>query len=404
MDLLELLDEQDEFHDWDDEEDAPNRGRRQYLMRRRIEIDDWDDVDYINRFRISKESTIEILQLIEEDLLHVGHEQRYFFSLFLLHSCCSQLQNRLFCRSRYIQPMTKLLIALRFFSCGSFQIVVADFAGVCSSSVCRMVKTVALAIAKLKREYIRMPRTDEELMAVCSAFYAKAKFPRTIGAIDCTHVRIQSPGGEQAETYRNRKGFFSLNCQTVSDANLKICNLETRWPGSSHDQRIFNDSFLCFRLERGDFKKFILVGDSGYKNTRYLATPFLDPATPLEELYNQSQIRTRVCVERSYGVLKRRFPCLSMGLRVDVSAVRDIITACCILHNVAIGHHDLLPPVNIDGFEEMLLTTEIPVERIAPSRRGRTDANTARAYLVNNYYAQLLATGTASAPENDVGL
>ena len=30
-------------------------------------------------------------------------------------------------------------------------------------------------------------------------------FPGVIGAIDCTHVTIQSPGGDDAELYRNKK-------------------------------------------------------------------------------------------------------------------------------------------------------------------------------------------------------
>lgn len=39
------------------------------------------------------------------------------------------------------------------------------------------------------------------------AFYRFAKFPSVIGAIDCTHIKIQSPGGgDQAELFRNRKG------------------------------------------------------------------------------------------------------------------------------------------------------------------------------------------------------
>lgn len=136
-------------------------------------------------------------------------------------------------------------------------------------------------------------------------FYKKAKFPRTIGAIDCTHVPIRSRGGDNAENYRNRKGWFSLNVQTVASADCKVLSVVTRWPGATHDQHIFKSSNLKRRFEQGEFRNFILVGDSGYKNTAYLATPFLDTGgNAVRELYNQSQIRTRTCVERSYGILK----------------------------------------------------------------------------------------------------
>ncbi|KAH7940443.1 hypothetical protein HPB49_000233 [Dermacentor silvarum] len=51
---------------------------------------------------------------------------------------------------------------------------------------------------------------------VMHQFYIKAKFPRVTGCIDCTHVRIKSPGGDDAEVFRNRKGYFSFNVQVTS--------------------------------------------------------------------------------------------------------------------------------------------------------------------------------------------
>ncbi|KAJ8943185.1 hypothetical protein NQ317_016990 [Molorchus minor] len=39
-----------------------------------------------------------------------------------------------------------------------------------------------------------MPRTQDEINNNHFAFYEKARFPRVIGSIDCTHIKIQSPG------------------------------------------------------------------------------------------------------------------------------------------------------------------------------------------------------------------
>jgi len=49
------------------------------------------------------------------------------------------------------------------------------------------------------------------------AFYNRSKMPGIVGAIDCTHIAIQSPGSHDAEIYRNRKGFFSINVHLVCD-------------------------------------------------------------------------------------------------------------------------------------------------------------------------------------------
>ena len=58
-----------------------------------------------------------------------------------------------------------------------------------------------------------MPANQQEFQTVMAAFCDIAKFPGVIGAIDCTHVPVQSPGGDLGELYRNRKGYFSLNIQ-----------------------------------------------------------------------------------------------------------------------------------------------------------------------------------------------
>lgn len=197
-----------------------------------------------------------------------------------------------------------------------------------------------------------MPEREAEMKEASDAFFAIAAFPRVIGAIDCTHAKIQSPGDDQAEQYRNRKGWFSFNVQTVAAANLKVIDIVARWPDSTHDQQIFNNSRLQMRLERGDFGNYFILGDSGYRNTTYLPTPYLTVDSAAKNLFNESQIRTRNVVERSYGVLKRRFAVLSLGVRLKLQTVQMIIVACAILHNIAIDHRDELQMETEDEGED----------------------------------------------------
>ena len=56
-------------------------------------------------------------------------------------------------------------------------------------------------------------------------FWRICAFPSVLGAIDCTHIKIQCPGGENAELFRNRKGYFSTNVQGVSGPGLQILNI-----------------------------------------------------------------------------------------------------------------------------------------------------------------------------------
>lgn len=165
--------------------------------------------------------------------------------------------------------------------------------------------------------------------------------------MDCTHIKIQSPGGENAEVFRNRKNWFSINTQVIGDANLKICDIVARWPGSVHDTTIFNDSNIRGRFEVNEFAPYCLVGDGGYPCRPYLLTP-MNAQTPPQQRYNTAQIATRNPVERLFGVWKRRFPCLSVGMNLKPEKVCHVIVATAVLHNICIEAND-----NVDDFEDV---------------------------------------------------
>ncbi|XP_023311821.1 putative nuclease HARBI1 [Anoplophora glabripennis] len=247
----------------------------------------WNDEEFINRFRLSKVSSL------------------------------------LFFRNHALLPLTQLLISLRFYACGSILLVAADFGGVHKSTASRVIKNMSQAIASLAPTHIKMPENNRELAVEKEMFYNISRFPNVIGAIDCTHV--QSPGGANAKHFRNRKGYFSLNVQTVSNAKGNICNVVARWPGASHDSTIFNNSRLKAQFEEGRFTDGLLLGDSGYALRKYLMTPLHNPILPEENLYNESHILTRNVVERSYGMWKRRFPILRLGMRLKMETIQTII-------------------------------------------------------------------------------
>lgn len=74
----------------------------------------------------------------------------------------------------------------------------------------------------MRREFIKMSRTELQINDNSQQFYEISRFPKCIGALDCTHVKKLSPGGEEQEVYRNRKCFLKINVQAICFANLKI--------------------------------------------------------------------------------------------------------------------------------------------------------------------------------------
>lgn len=164
--------------------------------------------------------------------------------------------------------------------------------------------------------------------------------------------------------------------QTISTADLKIANIVARWAGSVHDQTIFRNSNVRAQFEAGQYGNYILVGDSGYANTTYLATPFTENNPEIAhnarmQAYQVAIIRTRNVVERQYGLLKRRFPVLAYGIRLKIETAMKIVTACAIIHNICIDAREGLPP----GYVDIEDREEQPGEPVHPdngiNRRGQ---------------------------------
>jgi len=60
--------------------------------------------------------------------------------------------------------MLQLLIALRYYATGCFQIVAADLINVHKATTCRAIHRVSRAIASLRSQYVSFPETDDERM------------------------------------------------------------------------------------------------------------------------------------------------------------------------------------------------------------------------------------------------
>lgn len=138
---------------------------------------------------------------------------------------------------------------------------------------------------------------------------------------------------------------MSLNVQVVAGPSCEILDIVIRWPGSAHDSRIFNNSAVHLKFEQGLLRG-LLLGDSAYQQTHYLFTPLLNPNTRAEHLYNNAHITTRNVVERTFGIWKSRFRCLTTCLQFKLHNTTRIIAASAVLHNIAISEREQYVPEN----------------------------------------------------------
>jgi len=300
------------------------------------------------RYRMSKDSFKQLLVLLERDLTHESD------------------------RGNPISAEKQILVAIRYYATGSFQVVMGDTIGISQSQVSKIVAKVSIAICSLYKQFIVFP-TNQNSANIMNGFYRLLEeqnsrpFPGVIGAIDCTHVEVLAAGVPNREFYRNRKGFLSINVQAICDANLMFTNVVARWPGSVHDSRIFSNSEICARLANNEIRGWLL-GDSGYGCKPYLMTPILEPKSRAEHAYNYAHVRSRNVIERAFGVLKKRFACLSGVVRQDLANALTTITACFILHNYLRQRNDEMIDNEVEG--TIVLTPETSSSRTAASQEG----------------------------------
>lgn len=71
----------------------------------------------------------------------------------------------------------EILIGLRFYATGSFQIVIGDLINVHKSTVCRTIKKISHLVAALRPTFIRMPCNNEEILSIKNGFIKLKSFP-----------------------------------------------------------------------------------------------------------------------------------------------------------------------------------------------------------------------------------
>ena len=131
--------------------------------------------------------------------------------------------------------------------------------------------------------------------------------------------------------------FHYQDVQAICNSKVEFINIVVRWQGSVYDAHIFENFLIGINFEDGTHKV-LQLGENGYPCKKYLLTPLCNPLSRLEQLYNTAHIKTRTTIERPFGIWKRMFPCLSVGLRIETSTCLTVIVATAVLYNFARKH------------------------------------------------------------------
>ena len=94
-----------------------------------------------------------------------------------------------------------------------------------------------------------------------------------VGIIDGTQIEIQAPK-KYPEQFVNWKGDFSIAASLVINHHGIITLLSCHWPGSTHDSRVLQESYLQDVLDSYVLGNYYLLGDKGYACQSNLLTPY----------------------------------------------------------------------------------------------------------------------------------
>ncbi|XP_066585423.1 putative nuclease HARBI1 [Prorops nasuta] len=250
-----------------------------------------------------------------------------------------------------ISPESQLLIALWMFVTPNSYRCISDRFNISKSTAWTCVQKVVKALYAHRHTFIQWPST-QDARRIYTNIEANHGFPKCIGAIDGTHIRIAAPK-ENANAYINRKGYCSIQLQVTCDNDLNFTHCYCGQAGSVHDMRVFRLSKFENMLNSTNFPDDShILGDSAYGLHKYLIVPLRDNGrlTEAEINFNKCHSSARMMVERSLGLLKGRFRSILDKLPMTrTELIPKYVIACCILHNICIIKKDLINiPIIVD--------------------------------------------------------
>jgi len=128
-------------------------------------MEKYNAVSFKQRYRLEKATAIFLCDLIKDNL-------------------CAPVR-----RGTHIPPIIQLTVALRFFATGGFQLCMGDLHDISQPTVSKIVKRVAVPIARLCGQYIKYP-TQQQAASHKQTFYAIRRFPGEQFVCKLKHIQI----------------------------------------------------------------------------------------------------------------------------------------------------------------------------------------------------------------------
>lgn len=246
--------------------------------------------------------------------------------------------------TKYQTSAQKLLIFLWMCAFSEPQRNASHCFACAQSSVSTTFNTVLIAMQVLFRAFVKQP--GPRYMSADIELARKKRyegFSGCVGACDGTIIRAHLPTRAQGPWYGRKLSAPSQNVFAAVRFNTAFSYVLAGAEGSMHDNRLLREALSrSFRLPEARF----YVGDAGFGGRRGLLVPWsatrywqqdfdvTGPPTKPKELYNLRHARIRNVVERTFGIVKRKWKILrSSPPEYKLKTQIRIVYATCALHN-----------------------------------------------------------------------
>ncbi|XP_027079317.1 uncharacterized protein [Coffea arabica] len=208
-----------------------------------------------------------------------------------------------------------------------------------TETIDRHVRRVLRGLVRLGRDLVRPRNFDNTHPRILNNALFMPWFRDCVGALDGTQVSAWCRA-EIRERYRNRYGDLSQYVLAACDHDMRFVYVRVDWEDSAHNARILQNTLLDPNLgfPMPPLGKYYAV-DATYTNMPGFMAPFRGAQGTHHEraakaLFNRRHASVRNIIERTFGVLKKRFPILKGPMQNYLIATQNnIVLACCTLHN-----------------------------------------------------------------------
>ncbi|XP_075162741.1 uncharacterized protein LOC142235371 [Haematobia irritans] len=244
-------------------------------------------------------------------------------------------------------PNERLIATLRFLATGQtfsdlkFEVYMG------TSTLSGIIIETCLAIIKSLRNYIRLPRCEDDWKEVAVDFENLWNFPHCIGAMDGKHIKIRKPNNS-GSYYFNYKKNFSIVLLALVNANCEFLMVEVGANGRVSDGGVYANSKIRSMYESGQLNlpnserinnfnielPYVFVTDNAFPLGKHFMKPYCTPSLSIEQIYfNYRLSRARRIVENAFGIIASRFRILLGTINLSPAKTRIVVLAICYLHN-----------------------------------------------------------------------